>query len=99
METIEEFRQQVFDTRDRYYKDMMKTFLGFYQGGILLEISILFQPGESYELELATDKFKKAIGELSYKVIKIVDDDNDRRFTIRRMDYDVKIKQSKCIIS
>lgn len=109
METLAEFTEHVREVRDRYYDDMMESFLGFYQGGIQFAISILFNPDEIYYVELATDKFKKSIGERGYKVIKIVDDGNDRRFTIQRKDYErierdgyvreEKIKSSKCIIS
>jgi hypothetical protein len=107
---MEEFRQQVFEIRDRYHDDMMETFLGFYRGGIEFAISINHQPDEIYPLDLAIEKFKKSIGDYGYKVIQVrIDNDlHDTRFTIQRKDYETiqrrgyvttPVKPSKCIIS
>jgi hypothetical protein len=100
METLDEFRQQVFEVRDRYYDDMKDTFLQNYQdAGTCFEFSILYQPEHSHHVELAVDKFKKAIGGLGYKVVDIHDySGSARRFRIERVAV-IKIKSSKCIIS
>jgi hypothetical protein len=100
MKTLAEFTEHVRDTRDRYYDQMNKMFFEHYQeAGTCFAISISFNPDEIYPLDLAAEKFKKAIGERGYKVVNIYQDVDlrDMRFTIEQMDDDVK--SSKCIIS